>query len=593
MSSSNGTTSSSVGPHQPVDHDEALHLAGVTSRDDSCLLLNLGRYVFKCAETEEEFEQIHRLNYRTFVEEVGQYPDNGSDQLVDKFHDKNRYFIALENGHVIGMLAVHSEPPFSITDRLHDTAALDGLGDRIMEVRLFAIEPDKRYGPVSRGLLWLMYEWAQLRGYTHLVISGIASRMRLYERMGFEPLGDPVECGDASFVPMAMSFSSIPENIRKDARRVRERVKETAVDRDHPPVSLLPGPVQIADEIRHAVSQRPVSHRGEEFIERYERIRDILSDMVGGLETVMMVGSGTLGNEVVGATIHANRRFRRGMVLVNGEFGRRLAAQARRYNLDFEVLAFEWGQPWDAEGIRAALARDARIDWIWATHLETSTGRMNDINTLFNLGEEFDAAVCLDCVSSLGASDMNISRAHLATGVSGKAIGALAGLAFMFVGDGALEHVDSSRVPTYLDLQAAIETVGPRFTVSSPLLNALDCAVKAFATPQARRERYQKHADLGRYVRKRLTQLGLPPLIDDEWASPVITSFRPPRGVTSVDFYERCLEWGFEISGLSGYLLERGFLQIATMGAVTQRDCAQLFARLRHWRNEWTAHATV
>ena len=78
--------------------EDAVHLTGVTSGDRKRVQIDLGAYTFKCAETAEELEQVHKLNHRTFVREIGQYADNGSDQLVDKFHDKNRYFIAVQTG---------------------------------------------------------------------------------------------------------------------------------------------------------------------------------------------------------------------------------------------------------------------------------------------------------------------------------------------------------------------------------------------------------------------------------------------------------------------------------------------------------------
>ena len=52
-------------------------------------MLKVGQYVFKRAETRQEFEQIHRLNFRTFVNEIPQHPDPGSGVLVDKSHTKN------------------------------------------------------------------------------------------------------------------------------------------------------------------------------------------------------------------------------------------------------------------------------------------------------------------------------------------------------------------------------------------------------------------------------------------------------------------------------------------------------------------------
>jgi hypothetical protein len=47
---------------------------------DSCL-------VFKVASEDSEFEQIHRLNYRTFVEEIPQHGPNPDCTLVDRFND--------------------------------------------------------------------------------------------------------------------------------------------------------------------------------------------------------------------------------------------------------------------------------------------------------------------------------------------------------------------------------------------------------------------------------------------------------------------------------------------------------------------------
>ncbi|MBR0598730.1 hypothetical protein [Sinanaerobacter chloroacetimidivorans] len=39
---------------------------------------------------------IHRLNYKTFAEEIPQHPSNGRQLLVDKFHQENTYIIAMD-----------------------------------------------------------------------------------------------------------------------------------------------------------------------------------------------------------------------------------------------------------------------------------------------------------------------------------------------------------------------------------------------------------------------------------------------------------------------------------------------------------------
>ena len=104
-------------------------------------MLRVGPYSFKRAESKQEFEQVHRLNHRPFVDEIPQHPPTGSGILVDKFHHKNVYLIVLRDDRVVGMVSTHDQPPFSIADRLPDPKILYDIGTRPLEVRLLAIEP--------------------------------------------------------------------------------------------------------------------------------------------------------------------------------------------------------------------------------------------------------------------------------------------------------------------------------------------------------------------------------------------------------------------------------------------------------------------
>ena len=65
---------------------------------------------FKFATEDWEFEQIHRLNYKTFVEEIPQHHPSPTQRLVDRFHAENTYLIGLQNRKLVGMLAVRGTP---------------------------------------------------------------------------------------------------------------------------------------------------------------------------------------------------------------------------------------------------------------------------------------------------------------------------------------------------------------------------------------------------------------------------------------------------------------------------------------------------
>jgi aspartate aminotransferase-like enzyme len=52
------------------------------------------------------------------------------------------------------------------------------------------------------------------------------------------------------------------------------------------------------------------------------------------------MGSGTLANDVI--TAQLSLKPDKGLILSNGEFGRRLVGQARRFAISFETLSVDW-----------------------------------------------------------------------------------------------------------------------------------------------------------------------------------------------------------------------------------------------------------
>jgi hypothetical protein len=106
-------------------------------------------YQFKLAESPDEIEQIHRLIYRTFVVEIKQHADSGDERLVDKFHHKNRYLVAVRRGQVCGMVAVHNQPPFSVSDAIPTHGFLERLGPGVLEVRLLTVEKRRTAGTLK------------------------------------------------------------------------------------------------------------------------------------------------------------------------------------------------------------------------------------------------------------------------------------------------------------------------------------------------------------------------------------------------------------------------------------------------------------
>src|SRR2546421_240842 len=114
---------------------------------------------FKMASGESEFEQIFRLNYKTFVEEIPQHPPNPEKRLVDRFHHENTYLIALDCDQLIGMMAVRDKRPFSLDEKLGNIDRYLPPGRKICEVRLLAVLPSHRNGLGLQRALKLLVEY--------------------------------------------------------------------------------------------------------------------------------------------------------------------------------------------------------------------------------------------------------------------------------------------------------------------------------------------------------------------------------------------------------------------------------------------------
>ena len=322
--------------------------------------------IFKVASEDWEFEQIHRLNYETFVEEIPQHEGNADKSLVDTFHGENTYLICIRDGRLLGMVASRDRRPFSLDRKLEDLDAYLPLGKTVCEIRLLSVARVHRHGRVMQGLLTALARHCIERGYEVAIISGTVRQERFYRRLGFVPFGPRVGTAEAMFQPMYCELATLEEDFSELFRA------GAAVTASRNPVNLMPGPVGIRPEVREAFARAPVSHRAPEFVADVARVKQRLCGLVGSRRVEILMGSGTMANDVIAAQLSLAPG--KELVLSNGEFGDRLLDHARRMGLAFETLTVEWGRVIDGGMIEVALARNPETDWLWAVHCETSTG---------------------------------------------------------------------------------------------------------------------------------------------------------------------------------------------------------------------------
>ena len=155
---------------------------------------------------------------------------------------------------------------------------------------------------------------------------------------------------------------------------------------------MIPGPTPVPERVLLAMARHPIGHRSGEFQAIVARTTEQLKWLHQTSQDVLVLaGSGTAAMEagIINVLSHGDK------VICgdNGKFGERWVKVAKAYGLDVEVIQAEWGQPLDPESFRAALEADTAkaIKAVIITHSETSTGVINDLETINQPGRHLRA----------------------------------------------------------------------------------------------------------------------------------------------------------------------------------------------------------
>jgi aspartate aminotransferase-like enzyme/N-acetylglutamate synthase-like GNAT family acetyltransferase len=535
--------------------------------------------VFIREASRQDHEAIADLLHQTFVAELGQYEDDGSGRHVDKFDSKNRYFVAESDGQLIGTIAVHDTPPFSVESRLPPGMSMAEIADRPLEVRLLCVAPGLRFSRIAFRLMAAAYRHAVAYGYRELWISGVSEQLALYQKLGFEALGPPVAAGDSLFSPMRVKTEGLPAGLRREA--MTEKLQPVAA----PLLNLLPGPARLAPAVQAAAGQAPIYHRSAEFLQLSQEVRTHLRNWQLPAHVALLSGGGTLANDAVAQALLRLPKAHTapGVILSAGEFGERLAQHATAAGLTFEVLRAPWGSCWPLEQLKDLLAK-RKPAWIWGVHLESSTGVLNPAAELLALVNPEEIAVCLDCASSLAATEIPLGAA-IVSAASGKSLEALPGIAIVAAAPIWVAKIRDSRHtnpwPLAVNLLEAWQSSDPPHTLGSQLLLPLAVSLRHGCNPAHAAQRFQRNAQLGSHLRQQLRLCGLKIIAPEAYAAPTVTTFEVPAGFTTMEFLTRARAWGFELAGSSRYLRGRRLAQIATLGEFTQAEFSAFFGALR------------
>ncbi|PEJ72866.1 aminotransferase class V-fold PLP-dependent enzyme [Bacillus wiedmannii] len=509
--------------------------------------------IYKVADQAWEFESIHKLNYKTFVEEIPQHEETKERVRIDRFHEENTYLICLDDDKLVGMVTLRAKRPFSLDNKIPNLDYyLQEHGENVYEIRLLSVEREYRNGRALLGLIRFLHRYLLLNGYELALISATTRELPLYEQMGFKSFHTLVGIEEAAFQPMyvtpAMFEASSVGGIM---------TKEN---------TFLPGPVDIEENVRKAFSTKPISHRSKLFQVTMDNVKKRLLHMTKAMHVQLMLGTGTLANDAIALQLRSLKG--KGLVLTNGEFGNRFVGHASRAQLHFDMYKKEMGEPFIYTELEKIMGT-GNYEWLWFVHHETSTGMLNDLDELNVLSKKYNVKLCVDCISSIGAIPIDLKDVYFASGVSGKAIKSFTGLSFVFYNHNVKVN---ETLPAYMDVGMYEENESIPYSHSWNLIYALQEALKRFEDAKA----FEKINETYAYIEQAITNMGLNLVSPKEHAAPIIVTIQLNKNQSSKVIGDALALQGYIVHYESSYLQKNNWIQIACLNDYKERDTKRM-----------------
>ena len=349
---------------------------------------------------------------------------------------------------------------------------------------------------------------------------------------------------------------------------------------------FTPGPVNVAANLRVAISKPDICHREPDFDALLSSIEQKLLSLFqierrDRYRAVVITGSGTAANEAMLSSVVGEGDV---LILSNGEFGERLVKTSNIHNAQTHLIEEPWGQAFNLCRIEAYLKANS-IAVIAMVHHETCSGMLNRLDLIGAMAKAHGALFIVDGVSSVGAEHVDMERCNIAfcSSSSSKAIGSYPGLSFVIGRKKQFKKLKHHRArTTYLNLAtfyAFLKThVQTPNTPAVPLFFALEQALdNILAEGVANRfDAIRKRAhDLRRGMRK----LNLDFQIDEKDMCSVLTTVRVPASVNVTDLRSRLRESAIIIYEGKGVFKDKVF-QVGNIGEISDLDIAHFLQKL-------------
>lgn len=295
---------------------------------------------------------------------------------------------------------------------------------------------------------------------------------------------------------------------------------------------------------------------------------------------VLMQGSGTFGVESVLTSVVGGQD--KVLICSNGAYGKRMTDICTHSSVPFVHYAQDYDKVPDAAHVARLLKDDPAITHVAMVHSETTSGILNDIQSVGKVVRDAGKTFIVDAMSSFGGVDIPVADWGIDFLVSSanKCIQGVPGFSFILCRRNKLLASEGKARSLSLDLLdqwKGMEKDGKwRFTSPTHVVLAFSKALDELAQEGGIPARSRRYTENNRLLIEKMRAMGFATYIDGSHQGPIITTFFYPSGVSFrfEEFYRYIKERGYAI--YPGKLTEMDTFRIGNIGEIYPEDIEKL-----------------
>ena len=331
------------------------------------------------------------------------------------------------------------------------------------------------------------------------------------------------------------------------------------------PTLLIPGPIEISDEVATSASHYAESHVGLAFCatfgEALSMLRKLFQTTDPASQPFVLAGSGTLGWDLVATNLVEPGEDV--LVLHTGYFGDSFADCFTTYGAKATQLKAPIGDRPQLDDIEKAL-KEKKYKALTITHVDTSTGVLSELKPVSDLLKRVspDTLFIVDGVCSVGCEEIRFDDwgIDVVLTASQKAIGCPPGLSITMVSGRAMETFKRRKTPpgsyyasfkNWTPIMQTYEAKKPSYFATPPtqLIHALHTTLmQVLSRPLS--ERFEQHKTISAKVKAVVAELGLKQLAEKpENQANAMTAIYLPDGLTPPEILPSLMKRGIVFAG--------------------------------------------